>query len=209
MGLPAEVAELIGNVKHICVLTGAGISAESGLATFQGKEGLWANYRPEELATPEAFRGESAAGLEVVSVSAGDRWPRFNPTPGMRLWRAGKRWSRISYWLHRTWTDLHQVAGSRRVLRTARQHPSQPLLALRCRKYEDDSPYSGEVPLCACGGMLRPGVVWFGEALPEAGAAAGGDSARRRRVILCNGRHFRRGLSGGGAAGTCAERERP
>jgi NAD-dependent deacetylase len=166
MGLPAEVAELIGNVKHICVLTGAGISAESGVPTFRGKEGLWEKFRPEELATPEAF-AENPQRVWCWYQYRRDLLANVQPNAGHT---ALARWeSLISDFLVVTQNvdGLHQVAGNRKVCELHGDIRANRCSRCGAESSADAAPVSGQVPLCACGGMLRPGVVWFGEALPE------------------------------------------
>ena len=66
-----DAADVVAKSRHCIVFTGAGVSAESGVPTFRGARGLWERYRPEELATPEAFAKDPRARVEVVQVAAG------------------------------------------------------------------------------------------------------------------------------------------
>ena len=166
-----EVARHLRSAKHIAVLTGAGISAESGIPTFRDAlTGLWAQYDPAELATPEAF----ARDPERVSRWYDERRCMIAhccPNPGhlalSRMQRAmaaqGKMFTLITQNVDR----LHQAAGSADVIEL---HGS--LWVWRCmgcrKELEERGPaFQSYPPRCSCGGPRRPGVVWFGENLPH------------------------------------------
>ncbi len=146
------------------MLTGAGISAESGVPTFRDKGGLWEGAKPEELATPEAFRQDPAKvwrwycwRREVISGA--------EPNEAHRLLAEMER--EFDLWVITQNVDgLHQRAGSRKVVEL---HGN--IWRQRCtscgRKWEDEKACMGIPPKCpSCGGLARPDVVWFGEALP-------------------------------------------
>lgn len=147
--------------RSICVLTGAGISAESGIPTFRGPGGLWRNFRPEELATAEAFSRDPKFVWEWYD------WRRAliskaEPNPGHRALASLPNATIVT----QNVDELHQRAGSCNVLEV---HGSiWTLRCVRCgRETHDDRVPLGELPpVCECGGLLRPGVVWFGEGLP-------------------------------------------
>ncbi len=149
----------------VAVLTGAGISAESGVPTFRGEGGLWRNFRPEQLATPQAFDRDPALVWEWYD------------------WRRGLIGSCVPNAAHETLADmeqtlpdfilitqnvdgLHWLAGSRNVLEL---HGSiWRVRCVACNKMEQDrrAPLPEIPPRCsACGALLRPDVVWFGESL--------------------------------------------
>jgi NAD-dependent deacetylase len=175
--IPAALAERLGQSRHICVLTGAGISAESGVPTFrEAQSGLWAQYSPEDLATPEAFLRNPALvwrwyrwRRELVAAAA--------PNAGHRaLAELGERAAKLTL-VTQNVDGLHQRAGSRDVIEF---HGN--LFADRCfvEGCLVEAPVAAVVPVCpGCGGQVRPGVVWFGEAIPEAALgsafAAAGD----------------------------------
>ena len=162
--------------KHIAVLTGAGVSAESGVATFRDAlTGLWAQYDPMQLATPEAF----ARDPETVAQWYDERRLKVlkcSPNPAHL---ALARWQRLMVERGRTFTlitqnvdRLHQAAGSTEVIEV---HGS--LIEWRCtrtgRIVECRGAAFAQHPMpSGHGGMLRPNVVWFGEALPEEAAYA-------------------------------------
>ncbi|MBN2416635.1 NAD-dependent deacylase [bacterium] len=151
---------------RICILTGAGISAESGVPTFRGEDGLWKRYRPEELATPDAF----ARNPELVW-----EWYRYRrgiirgvaPNPGhYALAELERRFSAVTL-ITQNVDGLHRRAGSRHVLEL---HGN--IMQDRCQRCgavsaAADARNAEPVPRCRCGGLLRPHVVWFGEPLPQ------------------------------------------
>jgi NAD-dependent protein deacetylase/lipoamidase len=157
--------EWLKNARSVAALTGAGVSAESGVPTFRGNGGLWKQHRAENLATPQAFARDPKLVWEWYdwrrSVLAEAR-----PNPGHHaLVELEKRVPKFTL-ITQNVDGLHEFAGSRNVLRL---HGS--IWMLRClachREREDRTPRLAEIPpRCECGGMLRPGVVWFGEALP-------------------------------------------
>ncbi len=159
--------ERIGRAKGITVLTGAGISAESGVPTFRGQDGLWRQYRAMDLATPEAFARDSKLVWEFYN------WRRelltpLKPNPGhFALAELEKKAPHFTL-ITQNIDGLHHVAGSGNVVEL---HGN--IWWVRCtgcgRMSEDRTVPLPELPACsACGGLLRPNVVWFGEMLdPE------------------------------------------
>lgn len=153
-------------MKHVVVLTGAGISAESGLGTFRDKGGLWARYDPMTLATPEAFACDPAlvqAFYDARRRNLLDAAPNAAHVALVRL-EAGldARGDRLTL-VTQNVDDLHERAGSRSVL-----HMHGELLKARCLACGAVSPWRADItpldrcPVCGVGG-LRPHVVWFGE----------------------------------------------
>lgn len=162
----AKAAKLLQSAGRVCVLTGAGISAESGLSTFRDSDGLWNNHPVEEVATPEGFAANPAKVWhfynELRTLAA-----KAEPNAAHNaLARARKNEKTISV-ITQNVDGLHQRAGSADVIEL---HGT--LWAARCTHCpgrEENLPltYSDE-PLCqACGSLLRPDIVWFGEQLPE------------------------------------------
>lgn len=150
---------------NLVILTGAGISAESGLATFRDLGGLWSRVRLEEVATPEAF----AADPDHVQGFYNARRAQLRnvaPNPAHEaLARLDAAWTRGDFLLvTQNVDDLHERAGSRRL-----HHMHGELRRARCLECRADSPWQDDITLAsacpACGAMdrLRPHVVWFGE----------------------------------------------
>ena len=163
--MPAARAWL-KQARSVAVLTGAGVSAESGVPTFRGADGLWKRHRAESLATPEAFAQDPKLVWEWYDwrrgVLAG-----VKPNAGhYALAELEERTPQFTL-ITQNVDGLHELAGSRNVLRV---HGSIWMLrCLECGREQEErrSPLPEIPPRCACGGMLRPGVVWFGEPLPE------------------------------------------
>jgi len=153
--------------QHVCVLTGAGISAESGVPTFRdAQSGLWAKYDPLDLATPEAFLRDP----ELIW-----RWYRWRrelvakaePNPGhlalARLAECVPRFTLVT----QNVDGLHQRAGSTDVIEFHGNLFENRCFVEDCVIDSGTDTAEDAVPVCpACGGHLRPGVVWFGEAIP-------------------------------------------
>ena len=151
---------------RIAVLTGAGISAESGIPTFRGAGGLWERYKPEELASPEAFRRDPKLVWEWYDYRR-LKIKEAEPNRGHRLLASMEEEFPNFTLITQNVDGLHQRAGSKRVIEL---HGN--IWKLRCTRctYEDfnyEAPLKVLPPACpSCGGLLRPGVVWFGESLP-------------------------------------------
>ncbi|MGC8973091.1 MAG: NAD-dependent protein deacetylase [Thermoproteus sp.] len=161
-----EVAKALANSKFAVAFTGAGISAESGVPTFRGPGGLWERYRPEDLATPEAF------WRDPVLVWRWYRWRQeliYNATPNPAHLALAELESLgvLKAVITQNVDGLHKRAGSRRVVEL---HGN--IWRARCtscgRELPIERPVDEIPPRCPhCGGLLRPAVVWFGEPLPR------------------------------------------
>ncbi|NYF97148.1 SIR2 family NAD-dependent protein deacylase [Janibacter cremeus] len=177
LDLPPEVVAAIRGARRVMVLTGAGMSAESGVPTFRDAQtGLWEEFDPSQLATAEAWQedprfvwGWYAWRMHLVRG--------VEPNAGHRALAELARLREVMISTQNV-DDLHERAGS-----SVAAHVHGSLFALRCT--DCDSPYEGEVDLPAepeerlvppqcpeCGAHVRPGVVWFGEMLPEADVEA-------------------------------------
>lgn len=160
-----EVRERLERARRPVALTGAGISAESGVPTFRGKDGLWRNYRAEELATPEAFRKDPKLVWEFYEWRRG-LLSKVKPNRGhYALAELEKKKEEFAI-ITQNVDGLHSLAGSRNVVEL---HGN--IWVVRCavcgKEKEDRTVPMEEIPpRCSCGGLLRPGVVWFGEMLP-------------------------------------------
>jgi NAD-dependent deacetylase len=155
----------------VAVLTGAGVSAESGLATFRGAGGLWEGHRVEDVATPEAFARDPALVWRFYNLRRANL-RTVGPNPGHRALAAleehvTRKEGGLFTLITQNIDGLHQAAGSRRVLEVHGR--LSRVRCTGCRKVEDrPGEELPEMPRCAaCGEMLRPDVVWFHEMLPE------------------------------------------
>ncbi len=187
--------------SNIFVLTGAGVSAESGLGTFRDKkgEGIWAQFDPMKLATPEAFVRNPS---EVLAFYDLRRRNLLNAKPNAAHFALARLEGALAQrggsltLVTQNIDDLHERAGSERVV-----HMHGELLKARCgacdavHLWRDDLTVARTCPACGRAGTLRPHVVWFGEMPLEMDlierSPAQGRPFRRHR-------HFRRRLSSGG-----------
>lgn len=156
----------MAELPSIVVLTGAGISAESGLKTFRAADGLWENHRVEEVASPEGFANNPA----LVQRFYNDRRIQLlhddiAPNAGhIALADFEKRWNGRFLLVTQNVDNLHYQAGSKRVL-----HMHGELLKMRCTRCDFVSDVSGDIETnqacdrCGAKGTLRPNIVWFGE----------------------------------------------
>lgn len=162
-----RAAALLGKARHVCVLTGAGISAESGIPTFRDAlTGLWSKFRPEDLATPEAFERDPQFVWKWYEWRR-ELIRRAEPNAGHRaLAELARRVPRLTL-VTQNVDGLHQRAGSTSVLE---YHGN--ILRDRCTVEQVIADRSADAPAglprcAACGGLLRPDVVWFGEMIPR------------------------------------------
>jgi len=181
-----QVREWLKQARSIAVLTGAGVSAESGVPTFRGNGGLWKQYRAEDLATPGAFARDPKLVWEWYDWRRG-LIAHAEPNAGHRaLVDLGERVPSFTL-ITQNVDGLHELAGSRNVLEV---HGT--IWNVRCtscqREHMDRRTPLPEIPpRCECGGLLRPGVVWFGEALPARVWQDAEAAARTAEVFLLIG----------------------
>lgn len=183
---PGELVRQLAQRPSVAVLTGAGVSAESGVPTFRDAQcGLWARYDPMALATPQAFERDPALvwqwyrwRRELIAVAA--------PNAGHRA-LAGLEDLLDEFTLITQNVDgLHRAAGSRAVLEL--HGDINRTICSRERIPVNDDPASGEPPRCPrCGAPGRPDVVWFGEALPAATLEKAFDAARTCELFFSIG----------------------
>jgi NAD-dependent deacetylase len=151
---------------RVFVLTGAGISAESGLPTFRASDGLWAGYRVEDVCTPDAWRRDPA-GVWAFYSGRRAQGSKASPNPAhIALAELEAQLPGRYFLCTQNVDDLHERAGSRNLV-----HMHGELSKSRCERecgrppVEDHAVYASldEVARCSCGGRLRPHIVFFGE----------------------------------------------
>jgi NAD-dependent deacetylase len=181
-----RVRDWLAAAARVTVLTGAGISAESGVPTFRGKNGLWRGFRATDLATPEAFTRDPKLVWRFYN------WRRellapLNPNAAHEaLVRLEGKVPQFSL-LTQNIDDLHRKAGSRNIVEL---HGNIWLVrCIRClRVRRNEEVPLPELPACPeCGDLLRPHVVWFGEALDPADLERAVDVSRSCQVMLVIG----------------------
>lgn len=170
----------------VAVLTGAGISAESGVPTFRGDGGLWRSFGAEELATPKAFEQDPKLVWEWYDWRRGIV-ARVEPNPGhIALAELEKRVPRFTL-ITQNVDGLHDRAGSSDPLKL-----HGDLWQVRCtrcgyRGVNRQVPLTEIPPHCECGALLRPDIVWFGESLPSAVLQSAWASAEQAELFLVVG----------------------
>jgi len=184
---PPDLLTLLKRTVRLAALTGAGVSQESGLRTFrEAQTGLWSQYKPEELASPQAFARNPKLIWDWYA------WRReaikgVRPNPGhYALVEIEKRSSEFTL-ITQNVDGLHRMAGNQNVLEL---HGNiQRVRCSECYMFADDWDDDSEtVPRCkSCGGLLRPDVVWFGESLPREQLEAAVEAARTCDVFFSIG----------------------
>ena len=181
-----EARRWLKEASRIAVLTGAGISAESGVPTFRGAGGLWRQYRPENLATPDAFARDPKTVWEWY-VWRRKLIAKAEPNPGHEaLVELEQRTPQFTL-VTQNVDGLHDRAGSRNICKL-----HGDLWMVRCtacgRETHDARTSFPELPpRCDCGGLLRPAVVWFGEPLPPDAWQTAGEAMSGAEVALIVG----------------------
>ena len=185
--IPQTLINLLKQATKVAVLTGAGVSAESGVPTFRDAQtGLWAQYDPESLATPQAFRADPELVWNWYAWRR-DLCAGVQPNPGhYALAQMEKHISTFDLFTQNV-DDLHDQAGSQRITRF---HGN--LFGVKCfdrhHIIENWQQLKGTPPSCPeCGSYLRPDVVWFGEALPINVIEQAVDAVRQADVVFSIG----------------------
>lgn len=179
------VKALLAGARNLAVLTGAGVSAESGVPTFRGEDGLWEDYRPEELARTEAFSRDPGLVWRFYNWRRG-LVGECEPNPAHLALAALERQAPEMLLVTQNVDGLHQRAGNRNVLEL---HGSLWRLQCTVCTYEEESRDElPPLPACPqCGNLLRPGVVWFGEQLPSGILSTALEAIARADVMLVVG----------------------
>lgn len=187
MQIPDKLIELLLNSDNIALLSGAGVSKESGVQTFRDPDGLWARFNPSELASMDGFMKNP----ELV-------WEWYNhrrkiiggtgPNPGhhaiAELERMYKKFTLITQNVDR----LHQQAGSRHVYELHGNIIDNHCIDCKSEFGDDINLEEKKPPICkACGGKIRPSVVWFGEFLPMDQFSGAENAARNCDVFFVVG----------------------
>ncbi len=172
---------------YITFFTGAGVSAESGIPTFRGSGGLWRKYNPVDLATPEAFRRNPTLVWEFYDERR-QNIAKAEPNKAHLLIAEAERTFPLVSLITQNVDGLHQRAGSKNIIEL---HGNiWKVRCVSCGKEEMnyEAPLKEIPPRCDdCGGLLRPGVVWFGEALPYDALQNAYEIAKRSKVFIVVG----------------------
>jgi len=160
-----SLIEILKESESIVFFTGAGISSESGIPTFRGKEGLWNKFKPEELASFEAFIKNPALVWDWYNYRK-KIVQEAQPNPAHFTIAEMQNHFKDVTVVTQNVDNLHRRAGSKKLYEL---HGNiERNFCIDCKKfYKDELDFSSGVPKCECGGLIRPDVVWFGEYLPE------------------------------------------
>jgi len=184
--IPQKIKELLIEEVSVAVLTGAGISAESGVPTFRGKDGFWKQHRAEELATVDAFMSDPELVWGWYQYRRGIV-NGVEPNPGHFALALMEKAIEDFTLITQNVDNLHARAGSTDILELhGNIHRNK---CIKCgavyNKEVDDN--QKEVPECECGGMIRPDVVWFGEMLPQQTLQSAFEAAERAELFFSIG----------------------
>ncbi|MFC1492866.1 NAD-dependent deacetylase [candidate division KSB1 bacterium] len=167
MKFSEKLISLLKNDPVVSVLTGAGVSAESGVETFRGENGLWRKFKPEELASVDAFLSNPELVWEWYNLRQ-NIVRDIEPNPGHYSIAEMENIFTSFYIITQNVDGLHKRAGNTRPIELHGNIMRN--ICTGCCKLFDEIEFTGEVqiPYCdSCSSMLRPDVVWFGEMLPE------------------------------------------
>lgn len=184
--IPDRLIEKLLHSNSVAVLTGAGVSAESGVATFRGDDGLWKKFRPEELASFEAFIRNPELVWEWYQYRR-KLIEEVEPNPGhFALAAMEKRFTDFTL-ITQNVDGLHRKVGNRNVIELHGNILRNK--CIECNKIytEMAEPEREKVPRCECGGLIRPDVVWFGEMLPEGAMEHANLAAERCEIFFSIG----------------------
>ncbi len=153
----------LGSTQRVFVLTGAGISAESGVRTFRDSNGLWEQYRFEEVASPEGWAKDAALVWRFYSQRRAQVLTVKPNAAHVALADLEAAMGERLFLCTQNVDPLHERGGSRRVV-----HMHGELMKSRCEScdrppFDDDKLYEQDIARCACGARIRPHIVWFGE----------------------------------------------
>lgn len=187
MEFPGELIIALRQAQRVTALTGAGVSQESGLRTFRdAQDGLWAQYRPEDLATPQAFQRNPKLVWDWYAWRR-EKVSQAKPNQAHYALAAMARFVPLFTLITQNVDGLHQAAGSPSVIElhgNIRRVCCSVCGQVHAHWHQDQV----EVPRCTiCNGLLRPDVVWFGENLPQAELNSAFEAAQRCELFFSIG----------------------
>ncbi len=181
-----KLKSLLKSVQSVCVLTGAGISAESGVPTFRGEGGLWSRLKPEELANFDAFM-KNPENVWAWYQHRKEIMHSVQPNAAHKALAEMEKIIPDFTLITQNIDNLHYRAGSKNVLEL---HGNiERSYCIKCGKYYSDVQITKEkpIPYCECSGIIRPDVVWFGENLPIDVFDKAVEATRRCELLLSIG----------------------
>ena len=186
-GLIEEAAKIILRARHVTVFTGAGISVESGIPPFRGKDGLWNKYDPGFLDI-SYFLNHSEDSWRLIKEIFYDFFGKANPNGAHFTLAKMEAEGYIKAIITQNIDNLHQMAGSKEVYEY--HGSSKQLVCLNCSKtyLADEIDMNKLPPFCdACNGLLKPDFIFFGEAIPEPANSKSFHEAEMADVFLIIG----------------------
>lgn len=185
MEIPSSLIEKLKTAKSIVFFSGAGISAESGIPTFRGKDGIWNKLKPEELANFNAFMRNPQMVWEWYNYRK-SIVHQSKPNAGHLAIVEFEKYFEHVIVITQNVDNLHRRAGSKIVYEL---HGNiEKNFCVKCKKrYDEELEFKNGVPKCSCGGLIRPDVVWFGEFLPADQFQASEKAARNCDIFFIVG----------------------
>lgn len=182
-----RLRDILRNAESVCVLTGAGVSAESGVPTFRGNDGLWKKFRPEELANFANFIKNPDLVWEWYSYRR-KLIHEVRPNAGHVALAAMESIMPDFTLVTQNVDNLHAKAGSRNVVELHGNITRSYCVTCGLSAGESDQDTADRAPSCkSCGGLIRPDVVWFGELLPQGAFQKAVEAAQRCDLFLLAG----------------------
>lgn len=180
-----SLIDILKKAESIVFFTGAGISAESGIPTFRGKEGLWNKFKPEELANFNAFMRNPELVWEWYNYRRKIVHEAKPNAAHLTIAEMQNHFKDVTV-VTQNVDNLHRRAGSKKIFEL---HGNiEKNFCINCKKdFNIELDFSNGVPKCECGGLIRPGVVWFGEFLPEDQFLSGEKAAMNADVFFVVG----------------------
>jgi NAD-dependent deacetylase len=183
--IDSSLIDTLINSESIIFFTGAGVSAESGIPTFRGKEGLWNKFKPEELANFNAFIRNPELVWEWYNYRRKIVQEAKPNAAHLTVAEMQNHFEDVTV-VTQNVDNLHRRAGSKKIFEL---HGNiEKNYCINCKKnFNEELDFSSGVPKCECGGLIRPGVVWFGEFLPEDQYLGGEKAAMKADVFFVVG----------------------
>src|SRR5512137_2720375 len=185
LDVPKKILERLRKARKASVLTGAGVSAESGIPTFRGAGGIWEKYDFTKLATPQGFHDDPHLVWEWYQLRQREM-KKAKPNPAHGTIVEMERHFDEFVVLTQNIDGMHERAGSKKIIEL---HGS--IWRMRCPRdgtiIDLQDPIEEIPPLCHCGSILRPDVVWFGEPLPTDAVNAASEAASKSDVMFVIG----------------------
>ncbi len=183
--IPVELKSKLKEAKKLVFFSGAGISAESGISSFRGEDGIWNKLKPEELANFNAF---------IKNPDLVWEWYQYRkkivhdsePNPAHKTIAELEKYFEVTV-VTQNVDNLHRRAGSNTIYELHGNIEKNYCVSCRKRYDYQEFEQDGKVPRCSCGGLIRPDIVWFGEFLPQDQFSAAEQSVKKCDILFVVG----------------------